>query len=187
MGVNVIGHFLLAKILAPKTKRQVWLSSAAHCLNGTPPGDVHDPVNAKRINLDDIRKVEEATYDGWHRYQQSKLGDILLAKQFPLEYDHIQACSVHPGIVRTNLGRHLSIKTMIKYVFYGLFRGGAPIVTPDIGASTQTLCAVMPEEELVNGAYYADNKIAQEAESAKNTEDAKKLYYYCDEVTKTFQ
>lgn len=32
MGTNVIGHFLLSKILAPKTERQVWLSSRG----GTP-------------------------------------------------------------------------------------------------------------------------------------------------------
>jgi NAD(P)-dependent dehydrogenase (short-subunit alcohol dehydrogenase family) len=29
-GVNVIGHFLLAKLLVDKTSRQVWLSSLAH-------------------------------------------------------------------------------------------------------------------------------------------------------------
>jgi short chain dehydrogenase len=29
-GINVIGHFLLAKLLVDKTSRQVWLSSSAH-------------------------------------------------------------------------------------------------------------------------------------------------------------
>jgi len=32
MGVNVIGHFLLAKALVDKTKRQVWVSSLGHTL-----------------------------------------------------------------------------------------------------------------------------------------------------------
>lgn len=187
MGTNVIGHFLLSKILADKTKRQVWLSSMGHTLTGTPPGDVHHLDRAPRIKLDIIRKVDEKNYDSWHRYQQSKLGNILLAKQFPIVYGHMKACSVHPGVVRTNLSRHISLLTMIKYLFHGLFQGGERIVTPDIGASTQTLCAVMPDEDLVNGAYYADCKVAEEAQSAKNMEDAKMLYDYCNDATKAYQ
>ncbi|MGA7937512.1 MAG: SDR family NAD(P)-dependent oxidoreductase [Kovacikia sp.] len=67
MGTNVIGHFLLAKILASITKRQVRLSSTGHALNGRPPGN-HDYTLAPRIDLDAIRKVDERTYDGWKRY-----------------------------------------------------------------------------------------------------------------------
>ncbi len=107
MGTNVIGHFLLAKILADITKRQVWLSSAAHTLIGTPPGN-HDNAKAPRINLNAITEVDESTYDGWQRYQQSKLGDILLAKQFAVEYPHLKGCAVHPGVVRTILARNNS-------------------------------------------------------------------------------
>ena len=32
MGINVIGHFLLAKLLVEKTHRQVWVSSAGHSM-----------------------------------------------------------------------------------------------------------------------------------------------------------
>jgi NAD(P)-dependent dehydrogenase (short-subunit alcohol dehydrogenase family) len=187
MGVNVVGHFLLAKILAEKTKRQVWLSSMGHSLTATPPGNVHHLDQAPRINLDAIRAVDEDSYDSWHRYQQSKLGDILLAKQFPIEFKHMMTCSVHPGVVRTNLSRHMSIITMLKYLLHGLFGGGEPLLSPKEGASTQTFCAVMPEEELINGAYYADCEVKEEAQSARNMEDAKKLYDYCDEVTKAYQ
>lgn len=187
MGTNVIGHFLLAKLLAPRTKRQVWLSSKGHQLIGDPPGDVHDPAKAPRIDLDIIDKVDEQTYDSWHRYQQSKLGDILLAKQFLLEFDHLEGCSVHPGIVRTNLGRHMSLRTMLKYVWASLTGRGAQILTPEQGARTQTLCAVMPSTSLVSGAYYADCIVSEEAQSAKNMEDAKSLYDYCDRVTQPFQ
>jgi NAD(P)-dependent dehydrogenase (short-subunit alcohol dehydrogenase family) len=185
MGTNVIGHFLLAKILADITKRQVWLSSAAHALIGRPPGN-HDLAKAPRIDLDAIDKIDEQTYDGWRRYQQSKLGDILLAKQFPVEYNHLKACAVHPGIVMTNVGRHVSTWTRLKFVF-AFLSGAERVVPPEQGARTQTLCAVMPEDELVSGAHYANGTVSEEAESAKNMEDAKKLYDYCDEVTRPFQ
>jgi len=186
MGTNVVGHFLLARILVDRTLRQVWLSSRGHSLVGAPPGDVHDWVNAPRIDLEAITRVDPKAYDGWRRYQQSKLGDILLAKQFPLEFPHLKACAVHPGVVRTKLGRHMSVWTLLKFVLAGL-TGGARVVTPEQGARTQTLCAVMPDADLISGAYYADCAVAQEAECARNMGDAKKLYDYCDEATRAFQ
>lgn len=45
----------------------------------------------------------------------------------------------------------------------------------------------MPEEELVKGAYFADCVVANETVAAKNAEDAKALYDYCDEATRVFQ
>ncbi len=185
MGTNVIGHFLLAKILAEITKRQVWLSSSGHALNGSPPGN-HDYTLAPRINLDVILEVDKQSYDGWKRYQQSKLGDILLSKQFPVEYNHLKSCAVHPGVVRTNLSRHISIWSLLKFMVAG-FSGGQQIVSPEQGARTQILCAVMPDNELVSGAYYANCAVSEEALCAKNMDDAKKLYDYCDKATKVFQ
>lgn len=187
MGVNVIGHYLLNRILVKKTKRQVWLSSAGHCLVGQWPG-IHDLENAPRIDIEAISNAEEDTYDGWYRYQQSKLGDILLAKQFSIEFQQLKTCSVHPGIVRTNLSRHMSIWPILKHLFRLLMgKGGDKPVKTEQGARTQTLCAVMPDGELVNGAYYFDCKVSRESKAAQNQEDAKKLYDYCDKVTKAYQ
>ena len=53
---------LLATLLAPRTKRQVWLTSGAHLLTGTPPGDVYSHADAPRIDLDAITEsVRELT------------------------------------------------------------------------------------------------------------------------------
>jgi len=86
----------------------------------------------------------------------------------------------------SGLGDILSIWSILRFVFAG-FSEGQQIVSPEQGARTQTLCAIMPEDELVNGAYYADYAVSEEAVCAKNTDDAKKLYDYCDEVTQPFQ
>jgi len=45
----------------------------------------------------------------------------------------------------------------------------------------------MPDEELINGAYYADCAVSEAAECAKSKEDAKKLFDYCNEATKASQ
>lgn len=188
MGTNVVGHFLLAKLLASRTRRQVWLSSTGHLLTGDPPGDhARSFENAPRINLDAIKQIDEASYDSWHRYQQSKLGDILLARQFLVEFDKLEGCAVHPGVVRTNLSRHMSVWSIAKYVWFSVTGRGAKVLTPEQGARTQTLCAVMPSGELVAGGFYADCAVSQEADAAKNMDDAKALYDYRDEATRPFQ
>jgi NAD(P)-dependent dehydrogenase (short-subunit alcohol dehydrogenase family) len=61
MGVNVVGHFLLAKILVEQTKRQVWVASYGHTLKG-----------GKRIDLDFVKNFSIDNYegcDGWVAYQ----------------------------------------------------------------------------------------------------------------------
>lgn len=174
-GTNVIGHFLLAKLLVDITKRQVWLSSKGHTRLGSP-----------RIDFDAITKVNEVNYDKVFRYQQSKLGDILLAKQFDKLYSHLSAYAVHPGVLKTNLGRHMSIGKKLAF----MIKNPIAIMTmkePEEGAATQVMVAILPESELHNGAYYADCKVSEETESARNMEDAMKLFDYCDNATKSFQ
>ncbi len=175
MGINVIGHFLLAKMLVDITKRQVWLSSKAHIRFGAP-----------RIDFDRITEVDESTYMSRKRYQQAKLGDILLAKEFAKRYPHLKAVSVHPGGVKTNLGRHMTLAQKLVFILKHPLRV-LSMVEAEEGASTQVMVAVIPDDGLENGAYYADCKVTGEAESAKNMEDAKGLFNYCDEATKDFQ
>ena len=181
-GTNVVGHFLLSRLLVDQTERQVWLSSSGHILIGDPPGN-HDLAKAPRIDIDATKVVNPDTYDSWRRYQQSKLGAILLAKQFAIEHPHLKTCAVHPGVVRTNLGRHMSIWLMMRYVAASLFGRTQAMVGPDAGARTQTLCAVMPSDDLENGAYYADCVPTTPADAAQNMQDAKRLYDFCEEVT----
>ena len=175
MGINVIGHFLLSKLLVDITKRQVWLSSKGHIRYGAP-----------RIELDAITQVIEEDYIPRRRYQQAKLGNILLAKAFAQQYPHLKAVSLHPGGVKTDLGRHMTTQQKILFVLKN------PIIVmsmveAEVGAATQVLVATMPDSALNNGAYYADCRVTQEAESARNMEDAQKLFGYCDEVTAAFQ
>ena len=186
MGTNVIGHFLLNKILIYITQRQVWLSSSGHCLVGDWPGE-HDVVNAPRIDIDAITQVDEKTYDGWKRYQQSKLGDILLAKQFKEEYPNLLTCAVHPGVVQTNLSRHMSIWPLLRHILRVALGKAKKPLKPIQGATTQTYCATADSNELVNGAYYDECQVSIEANAAKNVEDAKKLFDYCNQVTLEFQ
>jgi len=185
MGTNVIGHFLLAKILAPKTKRQFWLSSDAHTLIDQYPGK-QSIESSPRIDIDAITKVDSKNYNSWRRYQQSKLGDILLSKQFSKEFPYIKSYSVHPGVVQTNLSKHFTVWNMLKTI-PKLISGEIKMTKPDAGASTQVYCSVALIDDLENGAYYANCNVEKSSKASLNEEDAKKLYDYCNEVTKSFQ
>ena len=185
MGVNCVGHFLLAKILANQTKRQVWVASYGHTFRGGP-----------RIDIDALRNfsVDNDDYDGFRAYQQSKLGNILLAKEFHKRYGPaLEAVSLHPGAIYTSLYRDTSILSAVKIALTmipAFLRGTVGEVFPKLptaGAATTITCATMPSDELVAGAYYSNCGIGVESEAAKNEEDAASLFDYCDDVTKKFQ
>lgn len=100
LGVNHMGHFLLTNLLLDTLKqsspsRIVVVSSIAHTR-----GD---------INVTDLNS--EKSYDEGAAYSQSKLANILftveLAKR--LKSTGVTVNALHPGIVDTELMRHMSI------------------------------------------------------------------------------
>lgn len=98
-GCNHIGHFLLTCLLEPllaksKSARVICLSSAGHKMAS--------------VDLSDIN-YEKRPYDKWNAYGQSKSANALFALQLNKRLKkHVEAFSVHPGMIVTELGRHLS-------------------------------------------------------------------------------
>ena len=97
-GVNHLGHFLLTDLLLERIKkapasRIVNVSSAAH--------------HRGKINFDDLQSKQ--SYSRISAYRQSKLANVLftqaLAKR--LEGTNTTAYSLHPGAIKTELGRHI--------------------------------------------------------------------------------
>jgi len=185
IGINCVGHFLLAQKLLPITSRQVWLSSSAHSAAG-----------AKRFefswfqNFDVEDEYEVSCYDPMFAYQQSKLGTILLAKEFAKRCSgegedkeaKVEAVSLHPGVINTNLGRHLP--GYLKLTFSAMsWVGLMSRKTVEQGAATTVTCATLSSEELKNGAYYDDCQVGKESGNATNTEDAIRLYDLCLQLT----
>eukprot|EP00542_Grammatophora_oceanica_P004411 CAMPEP_0194058328 /NCGR_PEP_ID=MMETSP0009_2-20130614/65972_1 /TAXON_ID=210454 /ORGANISM="Grammatophora oceanica, Strain CCMP 410" /LENGTH=153 /DNA_ID=CAMNT_0038708433 /DNA_START=40 /DNA_END=501 /DNA_ORIENTATION=- len=150
---------------------------------------------APRVDIDYIKsfKPDDKGYNGWAAYQQSKLGDILLPKEFNKRYANVEAASLHPGGINTNLSRHTGFFGTIGFLITKapeLIRastGSMSMKTPEVGASTTVTVATLPSDELVAGGYYDDCEVGKESESAKNEEDMKALFDYCNEVTKAFQ
>lgn len=162
--VNHVGHFQLVTgllgSLAPDA-RVVILSSSAHGM--APEGG---------IQFDDL--TFESGYKGWTAYGQSKLANLLFAKELSrrLEGSDQVANACHPGVIATNLGRHMSLGMRIVMPLASLIA----FKSIPQGAATQTYLAAHPDAAKVSGEYYADCNPAKHSRHARNAEMAKKLW-----------
>ncbi|XP_062335553.1 retinol dehydrogenase 12 isoform X2 [Osmerus eperlanus] len=140
-GVNHLGHFLLTYLLLDLIKRSapariVNVASVAHTWTG--------------LRLDDINS--ERSYDSVKAYGQSKLANVLstrsLAKR--LRGTGVSVFSLHPGVVRSDLWRHLNTGVQLAVKVFSIFSK-----TTVEGAQTSIYCAVQPGLEAESGGYYS--------------------------------
>jgi len=104
MGTNHLGHFLLTDLMLP------WLKKAREA-TGRPARVVN--VSSKlhrmgRIHCDDPHLRKGGSFNSLSAYAQSKLAQVLFAKECNRRYDGVLRClSVHPGEVLTDVVRSL--------------------------------------------------------------------------------
>jgi len=95
-GTNHCGHFaltgaLMGALVKAPSPRVVCLSSCFH----------NDAMGKKgRIDFEDPN-FETRPYDGWTSYAQSKLANLLFAKEMSKKFPKIMSVSVHPGFVES--------------------------------------------------------------------------------------
>jgi retinol dehydrogenase-13 len=151
LGTNHLGHFLLTELLLPALKRGspsrvVNLSSCYHDIAMGRKG---------RIDFDDLH-FEKRKYDGWEAYAQSKLANVLHAKQLSrrLAGTGITFVSVHPGWVRTRLVRS-SMPVWAQDYLLRPFLRMAGMIEPWEGAQTTLFALLSPEVPAHGGAYFS--------------------------------
>ncbi len=171
IGTNHFGHFLFTNLLLDKIKacapsRIVTVSSLAH-------GD-------GKIDLDDIH-FERRPYGRITSYSQSKLANILFTRELAkrLEGTGVTTYSLHPGVVNTELSRHIEdmfgpLKDIFRFI-------STPVVefmlkSSRDGAQTSIECAVSEKVANQTGLYYSDCKVKKPKPQAEDDEMAKKLW-----------
>ncbi len=100
MATNHVGHFLLTALLWPKLDaangRVISLSSV-----------VHRRGKLKTASVDEIRGADEASYDRWQRYADTKLACLYFARELDvrgrLSGSKVQSIAAHPGWAITGL------------------------------------------------------------------------------------
>lgn len=150
-GTNHLGHFLLARLLVPALEkgapsRLVSLSSAGH---------MYSPI------VFDDPNYEHRAYRPFEAYGQAKTANALFAVEFDRRHRDkgIRAFSVMPGVINTNLGRHmtpelreeLGIKPGSKTGLESMYKTAAQ------GASTSVWAAASPDLDGTGGLYLEDN------------------------------
>jgi len=159
LGTNHLGHFALTAELLPALRaaaetgadvRIVNLSSRGHFRGG--------------INWDDPH-YRTRPYDKWEAYGQSKTANIL----FTLGLEHrlsgygIHCFAVHPGVIATELSRHLS-RDDFKAMAARAPSGALTRKSVEAGAATSVWAATSPDLAGKGGLYLEDVGIAEPAD-----------------------
>jgi NAD(P)-dependent dehydrogenase (short-subunit alcohol dehydrogenase family) len=148
-GTNHLGHFVLVNRIAPlirKGGRLVNLSSAGH--------------RYSNVNLDDPN-FERTPYDPFMSYGRSKTANILFAVEFDRRHraNGIRATAVHPGVIQTELARHVDpsrLQGLIQQINDQLVaEGKGPFQWKTIpqGAATSVWAGVVAPADEVGGQY----------------------------------
>jgi WW domain-containing oxidoreductase len=158
---NHIGHFLLVTRLVPRlgdAGRVVMLSSDAQ------------RFALGRIPFDNLSG--ERGYQPWMAYGQSKLANLLFAKELAKRLPPRQSANaVHPGVIQTELQRSMSSLLRLGMKF------GQPLFLKTIaqGAATQCYVAVHPNMTQ-NGEYFADCNVVKATRAARDAALAQELW-----------
>lgn len=167
---NHVGHFLLVTGLLPALTvdgRVVMLSS-----------DAHNMAPKSGIQFDDLSF--EKGYRPWTAYGQSKLANLLFARSLAKRLAGTQqtANALHPGVIATDLGRHLPMVARIGLSI------GAVLFMKDIpqGAATQCFVATHPSLRDVSGEYFYDCNVARSSRKGSDGQMAERLWSVTEEI-----
>ncbi|XP_030013060.1 retinol dehydrogenase 12 isoform X1 [Sphaeramia orbicularis] len=167
LGVNHLGHFLLTNLLLPKLKsstpsRVVNVSSIAH--------------RGGRIDFDDLF-FSRRPYSALESYRQSKLANVLFTRELGqrLRGTGVSTFCLHPGVIRTELGRHVEgwfplLGMLLRLPSLLLMK------TPTQGSQTTVYCAVTPGLEGLSGRYFSDCAEKETAPEGRDDAVARRLW-----------
>ena len=173
MQANHLGHFLLTLLLLHKLKKQggrvVTVTSSTYGL-----------VAKNGFDFDDMFCNSTRKYTLFGQYAQSKLANILFAKELARRHPDILSCAVHPGLVRTDVVRNMPWYLYYPNTIFAVFVAALQ-KQPKQGAYTIVWCAATktPPE---NGSYCVNCKVQETYSYANSVEDAKRLWDLSEEL-----
>lgn len=184
---NHLGHFVLVNNLLDQVKaapaaRVVMVSSAGHHF-----------APKEGIPFDNLSGEEN--YSGFRAYGVSKLSNVLMANELNerLSDTNAIAHSLHPGGIRTNLGRHLGVGTVIAFTIVGgLSRLGGLVGIPPLfksveqGSATSCYVATSPDIDGFGGLYFSDCNVKTTSRQGRDTKLAKRLWEVSEELAADF-
>jgi NAD(P)-dependent dehydrogenase (short-subunit alcohol dehydrogenase family) len=145
--VNYLGHVVLTMNLLP-------LVQAANHGRIVHVGSQMGYRSAPKGGIDFDNLRGEGIYDASAAYGRSKLANALFSLKLSQMLDpaHTTSNAVHPGFVKTNIGRNAT------GIMGFLYNNAASVIQKNVaeGAATQVYVATNPLLEGVSGAYFED-------------------------------
>ncbi|XP_020385401.2 dehydrogenase/reductase SDR family member 13 [Rhincodon typus] len=127
-----------------------------------------------KIDFSNLNLPGKSSIQQMQSYSCSKLCNVLFVRELAnhLEGTKVTCYSVHPGLVNTEVFRHM--KFLVKILLIPLaalfFR------TPADGAQTSIYCAVQEGIEKFSGRYFTDCKVQEVLPHARDDAVARKLW-----------
>jgi NAD(P)-dependent dehydrogenase (short-subunit alcohol dehydrogenase family) len=155
-GTNHLGHFVLVNRIAALIRtggRLINVSSAGHRRSNV---DLEDP------------NFERTPYEPFAAYGRSKSANILFAVAFDKRHRDrgVRAAAVHPGVIETELIRHMSLSWLqarVDEINQQLAAAGKPPMhwkSTRQGAATSVWAAVVASGDEIGGRYCEDCHVA---------------------------
>jgi NAD(P)-dependent dehydrogenase (short-subunit alcohol dehydrogenase family) len=177
-GTNHVGHFLLTNLLVPALLR----GAPARVVNVSSAGH-----RASDIVWDDPN-YDRRPYDKFEAYGQSKTANILFTVELDRRLEHrgVRAYAVHPGMIRTELGRHMTADDRTELMARakrGPAGGLPPYKSLEAGAATTVWATTAAELEDRGGTYLVDCAVSDEHSPwARDPDGARRLWALSEEL-----
>jgi daunorubicin C-13 ketoreductase len=130
---NHLGHFLLSNLLRDRLRGGRIVNTSVR------------PGRNARLDPDDLNG-ERRRHSGVAAYQSSKAANVLFAMEAARRWPDILSLSLHPGVVRTDIGRESALRFVFRYAPF--------LISPEASARRLVRLATAPAGELSNGALY---------------------------------
>jgi len=175
--LNHLAYFLLTDRLLPALRAGAEPGRAARIVNVA--SRAHKRVRGIRWNDVGHRRW----YFGPAAYGQSKLANLLftfeLARRLAAAGEPITVNTLHPGVVRTNMGRNNpSPWWRLGYTAMGWLG-----ISPEQGADTVIYLAAAPEVEGVTGEYFVERRAVPASRAARDAAAAERLWALSESMT----
>jgi NAD(P)-dependent dehydrogenase (short-subunit alcohol dehydrogenase family) len=155
---NHLGHAMLTKQLMPvllKTAKEP--NSDVRIISNTSAGyEFHRAIKGgiSFAELDAGSTMSRTVLGPWIRYGQSKLANILFARELARRHPELTSVAIHPGLVSTPMNTEMTGWSK-PFVNITSRISGEKWLTPHEGALNQLWCAAGVEKgALRNGGYY---------------------------------
>jgi NAD(P)-dependent dehydrogenase (short-subunit alcohol dehydrogenase family) len=162
LGTNHLGHFALTAELLPALKAAAAVGSDVRIVNLSSRGHFRGG-----INWDDPH-YRTRDYDKFEAYGQSKSANILFTVELErrLADEGIHSFAVHPGVIATELSRHLTREDFTQMAARAP-AGAMTLKSIPQGAATTVWAATSPDLAGKGGVYLEDVHVAGPVNEAR--------------------